>query len=100
VTVAPLTSDGDREPGKRPGPRIEQGRVFSKKFARREERAATPGLMLTSLVDMFTIIVMLPAHELLRQREVLYMSKDIKAARRLPRRAARAGPSSRSPGTR
>ena len=65
------------EPGKRPGARIEQSRVFSKKFARGKKNG-TAGLMLTSLVDMFTIIVIFLLMNFSANGEVLYMSKDIK----------------------
>jgi len=65
------------EPGKRPGPRIEQSRVFSKKFAR-GKKSGYAGLMLTSLVDMFTIIVIFLLMNFSANGEVLYMSKDIK----------------------
>ena len=65
------------EPGKRPGPRIEQSRVFSKKFAR-SKKSGYAGLMLTSLVDMFTIIVIFLLMNFSANGEVLYMSKDIK----------------------
>jgi hypothetical protein len=60
------------EPGKRPGPRIEQSRVFSKKFAR-GKKSGYAGLMLTSLVDMFTIIVIFLLMNFSANGEVLYM---------------------------
>jgi biopolymer transport protein ExbD len=65
------------EPGKRPCPRIEQSRVFSKKFVRGKKNGFA-SLMLTSLVDMFTIIVIFLLMNFSANGEVLYMSKDIK----------------------
>src|SRR5918912_2026769 len=65
------------EPGKRPCPRIENSRVFAKKFARSKKNGYA-GLMLTSLVDMFTIIVIFLFMNFSANGEVLYMSKDIK----------------------
>ena len=64
-------------PGKRPGERIERSRVFGKKFARSKKHGYA-GLMLTSLVDMFTIIVIFLLMNFSANGEVLYMSKDIK----------------------
>src|SRR5207245_11407181 len=64
------------EPGKRPGPRIEQSRVFSKKFAR-GKKSGYAGLMLTSLVDMFTIIVIFLLQNFSATGEII-LSKDIK----------------------
>jgi biopolymer transport protein ExbD len=64
-------------PGKRPGERIERSRVFGKKFARGKKNGYA-GLMLTSLVDMFTIIVIFLLMNFSANGEVLYMSKDIK----------------------
>jgi len=65
------------EPGKRPCARIEQSRVFSKKFVRGKKNGYA-SLMLTSLVDMFTIIVIFLLMNFSANGEVLYMSKDIK----------------------
>jgi len=64
-------------PGKRPGERIERSRVFGKKFARSKKHGYA-SLMLTSLVDMFTIIVIFLLMNFSANGEVLYMSKDIK----------------------
>jgi biopolymer transport protein ExbD len=64
-------------PGKRPGERIEKSRVFAKKFVRGKKNGYA-GLMLTSLVDMFTIIVIFLLMNFSANGEVLYMSKDIK----------------------
>jgi len=65
------------EPGKRPCERIERSRVFSKKFVR-GKKSGYASLMLTSLVDMFTIIVIFLLMNFSANGEVLYMSKDIK----------------------
>src|SRR5213082_3982534 len=64
-------------PGKRPGVRLEQSRVFGKKFNRTKKNGYA-SLMLTSLVDMFTIIVIFLLMNFSANGEVLYMSKDIK----------------------
>src|SRR3981081_2756499 len=64
-------------PGKRPGLRREKSRVFGKKFAR-TKKSGYAALMLTSLVDMFTIIVIFLLMNFSANGEVLYMSKDIK----------------------
>jgi biopolymer transport protein ExbD len=64
-------------PGKRPCDRVEKSRVTAKKFHRaRKEGYAS--LMLTSLVDMFTIVVIFLLMNFSANGEVLYMSKDIK----------------------
>src|SRR5256886_16647791 len=64
-------------PGKRPGIRIEKSRAFGKKFVR-GKKVGYASLMLTSLVDMFTIIVIFLLMNFSANGEVLYMSKDIK----------------------
>ena len=64
-------------PGKRPCDRIEQSRVFSKKFAR-AKKSGYASLMLTSLVDMMTIIVIFLLMNFSANGEVLYLNKDIK----------------------
>lgn len=64
-------------PGKRPGIRIEKSRAFGKKFVR-AKKVGYATLMLTSLVDMFTIIVIFLLMNFSANGEVLYMSKDIK----------------------
>src|SRR3979409_1738193 len=64
-------------PGKRPGDRIAASRVFGKKLTR-GKKVGYAGLMLTSLVDMFTIIVIFLLMNFSANGEVLYMSKDIK----------------------
>jgi biopolymer transport protein ExbD len=64
-------------PGKRPGDRIAASRVFGKKFTR-GKKVGYATLMLTSLVDMFTIIVIFLLMNFSANGEVLYMSKDIK----------------------
>ncbi len=64
-------------PGKRPGDRIAASRVFAKKFIR-GKKAAYASLMLTSLVDVMTIVVIFLLMNFSANGEVLYMSKDIK----------------------
>src|SRR5438132_13383427 len=64
-------------PGKRPGDRGAASRVFGKKF-NRTKSTGYASLMLTSLVDMFTIIVIFLLMNFSANGEVLYMSKDIK----------------------
>src|SRR6202165_318957 len=64
-------------PGKRPGDRIAASRVFGKKFVR-GKKSGYASLMLTSLVNMFTIIVIFLLMNFSANGEVLYMSKDIK----------------------
>src|SRR3954467_6436084 len=64
-------------PGKRPGARLEHSKVFGKKFSRGKKQGYAT-LMLTSLVDMFTIIVIFLLMNFSANGEVLYMSKDIK----------------------
>src|SRR5437868_7520816 len=64
-------------PGKRPGVRLEHSKVFGKKFVR-AKKLGYASLMLTSLVDMFTIIVIFLLMNFSANGEVLYMSKDIK----------------------
>src|SRR5260221_6460523 len=64
-------------PGKRPGERVAASKVFGKKFLRGKKQGYAT-LMLTSLVDMFTIIVIFLLMNFSANGEVLYMSKDIK----------------------
>src|SRR5438270_13381425 len=64
-------------PGKRPGDRVAASKVFGKKF-NRGKKTGYASLMLTSLVDMFTIIVIFLLMNFSANGEVLYMSKDIK----------------------
>lgn len=64
-------------PGKRPGTRVAASRVFGKKFVR-GKKVGYASLMLTSLVDMFTIIVIFLLMNFSANGEVLYLSKDIK----------------------
>jgi biopolymer transport protein ExbD len=64
-------------PGKRPGERVAASKVFGKKFVR-GKRNGFAALMLTSLVDMFMIIVIFLLQNFSATGEVLYMSKDIK----------------------
>lgn len=64
-------------PGKRPGARIEKSKVFGKKFGR-SKKSQYAGLMLTSLVDVMTIITIFLLMNFSANGEVLYMTKDIK----------------------
>ena len=64
-------------PGKRPGDRVAASKVFGKKFSRGKKNGYA-GLMLTSLVDMFTLIVIFLLQNFSASGEVLYMSKDVK----------------------
>jgi biopolymer transport protein ExbD len=64
-------------PGRHPSERIATSKVLSKKFGR-GKRNGYAGLMLTSLVDMFMIIVIFLLQNFSATGEVLYMSKDIK----------------------
>jgi hypothetical protein len=64
-------------PGKRPCDRIAASRVFGKKFGR-GKKSTYAGLMLTSLVDMFTIIVIFLLQNFSATGEILFMSKDIR----------------------
>ncbi len=64
-------------PGKRPCARIAKSKVFGAKFAR-GKKGGYAELMLTSLVDMFTIIVIFLIQNFSASGDVLYMSKDIK----------------------
>src|SRR5438132_7779739 len=64
-------------PGKRPGARIAASRVFAKKFAR-GKKGAYANIMLTSLIDVMTILVIFLLMNFSANGEVLYMSKDIK----------------------
>jgi biopolymer transport protein ExbD len=64
-------------PGKRPGKRVEGSKVFGKKFGR-GKKSQYAGLMLTSLVDVMTIITIFLLMNFSANGEVLYMTKDIK----------------------
>src|SRR5258708_5104960 len=64
-------------PGKRPGERVAASKVVGKKFGR-GKRGGYASLMLTSLVDVMTIIVIFLLMNFSATGEVLYMSKDIK----------------------
>src|SRR5436305_8480839 len=64
-------------PGKRPCDRIAQSKVFGKKFTR-GKRGLYAALMLTSLVDVMTIIVIFLLMNFSANGEVLYMRSDIK----------------------
>jgi len=64
-------------PGKRPCDRIARSRVFGKKFLR-GKRGVYATIMLTSLVDMFTIIVIFLLQNFSATGEILFMAKDIR----------------------
>src|SRR5436853_7920541 len=64
-------------PGKRPGARLEHSKVFGKKFVR-AKKLGYASLMLTSLIDVMTILVIFLLMNFSANGEVLYMSKDIK----------------------
>ena len=64
-------------PGKRPCERVAKSRVFGSKFLRAKKNGYSE-LMLTSLVDMFTIIVIFLLQNFSASGDILYMSKDIK----------------------
>jgi biopolymer transport protein ExbD len=64
-------------PGKRPGARIAASKVFGKKFGR-GKKTPYAALMLTSLVDVMTIITIFLLMNFSANGEVLYMTKDIK----------------------
>ncbi len=64
-------------PGKRPSARIASSRVLGKKFSH-GKKSTYAGLMLTSLVDMFTIIVIFLLQNFSATGEILFMSKDIR----------------------
>ena len=64
-------------PGKRPGLRIQGSKVQSKKFGR-GKRGTYANIMLTSLIDVMTILVIFLLMNFSANGEVLYMSKDIK----------------------
>ncbi len=64
-------------PGKRPSDRIQQSRVLSKKFSR-GKAAGYASIMLTSLIDVMTILVIFLLMNFSANGEVLYLTKDIK----------------------
>jgi biopolymer transport protein ExbD len=64
-------------PGKRPSHRIAHSRVMSKKFSR-GKAAGYANIMLTSLIDVMTILVIFLLMNFSANGEVLYMTKDIK----------------------
>src|SRR2546423_8319573 len=64
-------------PGIRPCDRIARSKVLGKKFIR-GKKGQYAALMLTSLVDVMTIIVIFLLMNFSANGEVLYMSKDIK----------------------
>ena len=64
-------------PGKRPSPRVQNSVVLGKKMAH-GRKVGYSELMLTSLVDMFMIIVIFLLQNFSASGDILYMSKDIK----------------------
>ncbi|MBS2023880.1 MAG: biopolymer transporter ExbD [Deltaproteobacteria bacterium] len=64
-------------PGKRPSPRVQNSVVLGKKMGHGKKQGYAE-LMLTSLVDMFTIIVIFLIQNFSSSGDILYMSKDIK----------------------
>src|SRR5262249_15930629 len=62
-------------PGKRPCERIQHSRYLGKKFAR-GNKSGYAGLMLTSLVDMFTIIVIFLLQNFSATAAIRFMSRD------------------------
>jgi biopolymer transport protein ExbD len=64
-------------PGKRPSSRIAQSRVMSKKFSR-GKASGYASIMLTSLIDVMTILVIFLLMNFSANGEVLYLTKDIK----------------------
>ncbi len=64
-------------PGKRPGERVANSKVLGKRFTR-AKKVGHASLMLTSLVDMFSIIVIFLLMNFSANGEILYMTKDIK----------------------
>ncbi len=64
-------------PGKRPGERVAESKVFSKRFIR-GKKSGHASLTLTSLIDVMVIMVIFLLMNFSANGEVLYMSKDIK----------------------
>jgi biopolymer transport protein ExbD len=64
-------------PGKRPGDRVAGSRVLAKRF-NRGKKGGYASIMLTSLIDVMTIMVIFLLMNFSANGEVLYMSKDIK----------------------
>ena len=64
-------------PGKRPGDRVAHSKVFGKRFGR-GKKGGYATIMLTSLIDVMTIMVIFLLMNFSANGEVLYISKDIK----------------------
>ena len=64
-------------PGKRPGERVAESKVFGKRFIR-GKKTGQASLTLTSLIDVMVIMVIFLLMNFSANGEVLYMSKDIK----------------------
>ncbi len=63
-------------PGKRPAPRFQKSKVMGGKFAK-GRKPSDSALQLTSMVDMFTLLVIFLLANFSATGEVLFMSKDI-----------------------
>ena len=63
-------------PGKRPSVRFQKSKVMSGKFGK-GRRGTNADLQLTSMVDMFTLLVIFLLSNFSATGEVLFMSKDI-----------------------
>jgi len=64
-------------PGKRPGIRLMQSKVFGKKGGFGKKKSGYSSLNLTPMVDMFTIIVIYLLQNFSTDGDVLFMTKDI-----------------------
>ena len=65
-----------KTPGKRPSKRFQKSKVMSGKFGK-GRRGTNADLQLTSMVDMFTLLVIFLLSNFSATGEVLFMSKDI-----------------------
>ena len=63
-------------PGKRPAPRFLRSKVMASKFGK-GKRSGNADLQLTSMVDMFTLLVIFLLSNFNASGDVLFMSKDI-----------------------
>jgi biopolymer transport protein ExbD len=63
-------------PGKHPSPRIAQSKVFGKRFEK-GRRKLDSDLMITSLIDVFVILVLYLIQNFSATGEILFMSADI-----------------------
>ena len=65
-----------KTPGKRPAPRFQKSKVMGGKFGK-GRKGGNADLQLTSMVDMFTLLVIFLLANFSATGEVLFMSKDI-----------------------